>query len=204
MKFFIFFLTIILSNFILNSFEQEGYASWYGPDFHGKKTANGEIFNTHDFTAAHRTLPFNSIVRVISLENNREVIVRINDRGPFVDNRIIDLSMAAAYSLDLIKKGTMKVKIILLEKGDNKYHKYSPTKYTIQIASFSKKELAINFINKLAKENIPAKIKEVIINNVTYFRVVLENLNYSELQLYKIKLHQKEIKNFKVIKTSQY
>ncbi len=189
---------ILFINIFFYGFEEEGYASWYGPDFHGKKTANGEIFNTHDYTAAHKSLPFNSIVKVISLENNKEVIVRINDRGPFVKNRIIDLSMAAAYTLDLIKKGTMKVKIVLLEKGDNKYHKYTNRKYTIQIASFSKEELAINFKEKLKEKSINVTIKKIKINNNDYFRIIMENLNYSELQIYKRKLYENGIKEFKI------
>lgn len=201
MKGILIFVFLFLSVSFFYSFEEEGYASWYGPGFHGKKTANGEIFNTHRFTAAHKFLPFNSIIKVISLENNKEVIVRINDRGPFVNNRIIDLSMAAAYSLDMIKKGTMKVKIILLEKGDNKYHKYNNKKYDIQIASFIRKDFALNMLKKLEDISIPAKIKEFNINQEIYFRIVIENLNYSELQLYKIKLHKKNIKNFKIKKS---
>lgn len=191
-------LIFISINSLFYSFEEEGYASWYGPDFHGKKTANGEIFNTHDFTAAHKTIPFNSIVKVISLENNREVIVRINDRGPFIKNRIIDLSMAAAYSLDLIKHGTMKVKIILLEKGDNKYYKHTDKKWTIQIASFSKEEFAINLLNNLKNISIYATIKKVTIDYKEYFRVVVEDLNYSELQIYKRRLYENGIKEFKI------
>src|SRR5690606_26117103 len=76
-----------------------GVASWYGPGFHGRKTANGEIYDQNEFTAAHRTLPFNTLVRVENLRNGRSVIVRINDRGPFVDDRIIDLSHKAARNL---------------------------------------------------------------------------------------------------------
>ncbi|HPK63160.1 MAG TPA: septal ring lytic transglycosylase RlpA family protein, partial [Spirochaetota bacterium] len=116
-KRFVAIIILCLSNFNAFSFEEVGVASWYGPNFHGKLTANGERFNSNDFTAAHKTLPFNSIVKVVSLENSKEVIVRINDRGPFAKGRIIDLSKCAAESLDLIKKGTAKVKIILLEKG---------------------------------------------------------------------------------------
>jgi len=77
-----------------------GIASWYGRDFHGKKTSNGEYYNMYDFTAAHKTLPMNTMLKVTNLRNNRSVIVRVNDRGPFVNNRIIDLSYAAAKRLD--------------------------------------------------------------------------------------------------------
>lgn len=86
-----------------------GIASWYGPGFHGKKTSNGEIYNMHAMTAAHKTLPMNTMLRVTNLNNSRQVIVRVNDRGPFVDNRIIDLSKAAADKLNIIKVGTSPV-----------------------------------------------------------------------------------------------
>lgn len=93
---------------------QTGYASWYGGKFQGRPTANGEAFDTDKLTAAHRTLPFNTIVRVTNLKNNRSVVVRVNDRGPFVQGRIIDLSRAAAQSLDMIKDGTAPVQIEIL------------------------------------------------------------------------------------------
>jgi len=95
---------------------ETGIASWYGPNFHGKLTANGEVFNQNDLTAAHRTLQIPSIVRVTNLENGRSIIVRINDRGPFKRGRIIDLSKRAAEILDFKNQGTAKVRIQVLEK----------------------------------------------------------------------------------------
>lgn len=86
-----------------------GMASWYGPDFHGKRTASGERFDMNDLTAAHRTLPFGTRVRVRNTRNGREVVVRINDRGPRVSDRIIDLSKAAAAALDLLQAGQAPV-----------------------------------------------------------------------------------------------
>lgn len=88
-----------------------GIASWYGPGFHGKKTSNGEIYNQNAFTAAHKTLPMNTIVSVTNLDNGRKTTVRINDRGPFKDNRIIDVSKAAATRLDMLQSGTVPVKL---------------------------------------------------------------------------------------------
>lgn len=90
-------------------FEEIGIASWYGPGFHGKKTSNGETFNTYSMTAAHKLLPFNSNILITNLENGKTCVVRINDRGPFVDDRIIDLSKAAAEKIGMIKNGTAKV-----------------------------------------------------------------------------------------------
>lgn len=95
----------------------EGIASYYADEFHGKKTANGELFDMNSLTAAHRSFPFGTKVRVTNLENNKSVIVRINDRGPFQLSRIIDLSKAAAMKLDIVQSGTAKVRLEVLEWG---------------------------------------------------------------------------------------
>jgi len=94
--------------------EFKGIASWYGPNFHAKKTSNGEVYNMYGDTAAHKTLPMNTMVKVYNLENGKSVTVRINDRGPFVNGRIIDLSNKAAHTIDMVKKGTARVKIVVL------------------------------------------------------------------------------------------
>ena len=91
------------------SYYEVGIASWYGPGFHGKRTANGEIYDMYALTAAHKTLPFGTIVRVVDLDTGRSVVVRINDRGPFIKGRIIDLSYRAAQELGMVKKGLAKV-----------------------------------------------------------------------------------------------
>ena len=90
---------------------QSGGASWYGPGFHGRKTASGERFNTHALTAAHRSLPFGTRLEVTNLENDRSVVVRVNDRGPFVRGRIVDLSLAAAKALGMAKDGVTRVRL---------------------------------------------------------------------------------------------
>ena len=101
--------------FVANVGDQfDGIASWYGPDFHAKKTSNGEIYNMYAMTAAHKTLPMNTVVRVDNLDNGRSTIVRINDRGPFVAGRIIDLSNKAAHAIDMVRKGTARVKVTVL------------------------------------------------------------------------------------------
>lgn len=91
-----------------------GIASWYGPNFHAKKTSNGETYNMYAMTAAHKTLPMNTMVKVHNLENGRTAIVRVNDRGPFVAGRIIDLSNKAAHKIDMVRNGTAKVKITVI------------------------------------------------------------------------------------------
>ena len=106
-----FILTIIGGPIKLSAWEQTGTASWYGGIFQGRQTANGETYDTYGYTCAHRTLPFNTILEVINLDNNLSVRVRVNDRGPFVDDRIIDLTYAAAKDLDMIRDGTANVRI---------------------------------------------------------------------------------------------
>lgn len=96
-------------------YNQTGIASWYGPNFHGKTTANGEIYNQNDLTAAHKTLPMPSIVRVTNLENGKSLIVRVNDRGPYAHSRIIDMSKKSAELLGFRKQGVAKVRVQVLE-----------------------------------------------------------------------------------------
>jgi rare lipoprotein A len=95
----------------------EGIASYYAQDFHGKQTSNGETFDMNALTAAHRTFPFGTKVRVTNLENNKTVVIRVNDRGPFKEGRIMDLSLGAAKELDLIRTGTARVRLEVLEWG---------------------------------------------------------------------------------------
>ena len=94
-----------------------GESSYYADKFHGRKTANGEIFDMYKKTAAHKTLPFNTMLEVTNLENNQSVIVRVNDRGPFIGNRILDLSYGAAMEIDMISSGVVKVKIKIVKWG---------------------------------------------------------------------------------------
>lgn len=125
----------------------KGIASWYGPNFHAKKTSNGEVYNMYAQTAAHKTLPMNTMVRVDNLENGKSTVVRINDRGPFVAGRIIDLSNKAAHDVNMVQKGTAQVRITVLgfngkiatttaEKNEVK----SVSNYYIQVGLFSKIE----------------------------------------------------------------
>lgn len=101
-----------------SSFVETGEASWYGPGFHGRKTANGERFDTYDFTAAHKTLPFGTLLKVTNLENNRYTVVRINDRGPYIRGRIIDLSKAAKNALGMGGTALVRIEQITEEEAD--------------------------------------------------------------------------------------
>ncbi|MBR9910501.1 MAG: septal ring lytic transglycosylase RlpA family protein [Gammaproteobacteria bacterium] len=100
-------------------FTQEGVASWYGTKFHGRQTSNGELYSMYGMTAAHKTLPIPSYVRVTNLQNGRQVVVRVNDRGPFLHDRIIDLTYAGASKLGFLKHGTAPVRIEVVEPGQN-------------------------------------------------------------------------------------
>ena len=105
----------LLLNFVIALSAQKGKASYYADKFEGRKTASGEIYHHHLKTAAHRTLPFGTMVKVINLNNQKSVLVKINDRGPFVEGRIIDLSKSAAQEIDAIQKGIVDVEIQVME-----------------------------------------------------------------------------------------
>lgn len=100
-----------------SGWDEEGIASWYGKKFHGRQTANGERYDMYDITAAHRTLPFGTVVLVRNMNNGKELKVRINDRGPFIKGRIIDLSYGAARKLDMIRDGIVPVRIRVVQQG---------------------------------------------------------------------------------------
>jgi rare lipoprotein A len=145
---------------------ESGIASWYGPNFNGRQTANGETFNMNEFTAAHRTLPFNSILRVINKSNNKSVIVRINDRGPFAKDRIIDLSKKAAEKINMIGPGSVPVELILLNNSKLPID-LKVAHYTVQVASYKRKSDA----QKLASKTADSRIVEAYVNGENYYRI---------------------------------
>jgi rare lipoprotein A len=100
-----------------------GKASWYGEPFHGRKTANGEVYDMYKSSAAHKDLPTGTWVRVTNLNNNKQIITRINDRGPFIKGRILDLSYGAALAIDMVVDGVVEIKLEVLKYGDGKYYK---------------------------------------------------------------------------------
>ncbi len=146
---------------------ESGIASWYGPKFHGKKTANGERFDQNELTAAHRTLPFNSIIKVVNSDNGSSVIVKINDRGPFAKNRIIDLSKKAAEEIDIIRKGTGHVKLILLSSNSKLPTNIKVAHYTVQIGSFANIQDAVKFSANIND----SRIVEANINRKVFYRI---------------------------------
>jgi rare lipoprotein A len=120
------------ANPAMSAYTEEGNASWYGVPFHGRRASNGEVYDMHKLTAAHRTLPFDTVVRVTNLSNGKSTVVRITDRGPFVDNRIIDLSMAAAREIDSIGPGVVPVRLEILSAGIDPASGF----FTVQVGAF--------------------------------------------------------------------
>lgn len=163
-----------------------GRASWYGPDFHGKSTSNGEIYDMYAMSAAHKTLPMNTVVRVKNEDNGEQTVVRINDRGPFVESRIIDLSYAAAKEINMVAKGSANVTLEVLgfeppeaRSIDMKSLAKGPrqevlTSFAVQIGAFVNIQGAIETQKKYASfMGYSAIIKDSQYNNGRIFRVWL-------------------------------
>ena len=153
---------------------QTGIASWYGPGFHGKPTASGIIYNQHDLTAAHQTLPLGTRVLVSNLDNGRSIEVLINDRGPFAKGRIIDLSYAAAETLGMIGPGTIPVRIEVIDSRANKISLIKDSlDYTLQLGSFSVFENARQLRDRVASKFSEVAIVPLNTNTSTFYRVQL-------------------------------
>lgn len=171
-------------------YKSEAVASYYADKFHGRTTSNGEIFNMYALTAAHKTLPFNTKVVVTNLSNGKNVTVRINDRGPFIQGREIDLSKAAAEKLDMIKSGTAKVKLtIISETIKNSATSSTPVltesknkTWDIQVGAFSKRENAEALVKKLQANGINKYLAYQKVGNVT--RVVIKDIATKDVQGY--------------------
>lgn len=148
---------------------ERGRASWYGPKFHGRLTANGEEFDMNLMTAAHRTLPFNTMVWVKNLDNGKTAMVRINDRGPFAKNRIIDLSKKAAQQLGMVGPGTANVELYVAKNALDPSREQNlaiPT-YTVQLGSFDTEAQAFTHSSKIQGSRVEIVRKE----DRTFYRV---------------------------------
>jgi rare lipoprotein A len=162
-------------------FEEKGIASWYGEEFHGRKTANGEIYNMYGVSAAHKTLPLGTYVRVHNLANGRTVDLRINDRGPFVRGRIIDLSFGAARQLGIVDTGTAPVEISALgaaaaPAAPGQAIEYVPLDYysgnfTFQVGAFAEKANAERLVQRLAPHYPNAHMTTFFDGTRTFYRV---------------------------------
>lgn len=149
---------------------ETGIASWYGHPYHGRRAANGEIYDMDQLTAAHRTLPFGARVRVTNLSNGKDVEVRINDRGPFVGDRVIDLSRAAARQVGMIGPGTAKVRIIVLGYGPA----LGQPSYAVQLGAFRDESRAEALRDEMGRRYSPVRVVKRDGDPVTY-RVLAGN-----------------------------
>ena len=147
-------------------YTEEGNASWYGNPFHGRRASNGEIFDMYKLTAAHRTLPFDTLVRVTNLSNGKSTTVRITDRGPFVDNRIIDLSLAAAREIESIGPGVVPVRIEVLGNVD-----VTAGFFTVQVGAFRERANAERLRDRLSPSYTPIFIQQYDSPDGTFYRV---------------------------------
>ncbi len=159
------------------NFTEEGVASWYGPGFNGKKTANGEIYDQTAMTAAHRTLPIPTLLKVENLENGRQIVVRVNDRGPFSKGRVIDLSEAGAARIGMLKKGTAKVRLTVLSEDPNCYAikgeeiDLDKGDFAVQIGAFIDINNKNRFVEKVTEDNYTVETTIGDVDNVTFNRV---------------------------------
>ena len=144
---------------------ETGTAAWYGKEYQGKKTASGEVFDMNGLTAAHRTLPLGTVIRVTNIENIKNVIVTINDRGPFTRNRILDLTYAAAKELGFAAQGTARVQIEILEAGRE------PAQYTVYAATYTEEENARLLKYRLSKKFEVVAIVPFETNVAKFYRV---------------------------------
>ena len=175
----------------ISRYLKQGIASWYGPGFHGKKTATGEIFDMYAMTAAHKTLPIPSYAQVTNLINHRSIIVRINDRGPFVGNKEVDLSYAAAKNLDLGEgnSSTIEIKAISPKQALPKIQQLAATQAKqvfLQVGSFGTAKKALELKNKIAASNLPsADIRSSTYKKSTLYKVqigpIKSTVNANEL-----------------------
>lgn len=131
-------------------YRETGVASWYGKEYHGRKTSNGEVYDMFALTAAHPTLPFHTLARVTNLENGKKVDLRINDRGPFVEGRVIDLSYTGAQALDMVSKGTARVALEATLFADGRDSPFEGV-FSVQAGAFAQKENAERFQKDLER-----------------------------------------------------
>jgi rare lipoprotein A len=151
----------------MSAHAEEGNASWYGVPFHGRRASNGEVYDMHKLTAAHRTLPFDTVVRVTNLSNSKSTVVRITDRGPFVDNRIIDLSMAAAQEIDSIGPGVVPVRLEILSAGIDPSSGF----FTVQVGAFRERDNAERLRQRLNVSYSPIFIQRYDSPDGLFYRV---------------------------------
>ena len=169
-------------------YSEEGNASWYGLPFNGRRASNGEIYDMNKLTAAHRTLPFETVVRVTNLNNGKTTTVRITDRGPFVDNRIIDLSQAAAREIESISPGVVPVRLEVLGNIDVR-----TGFFTVQVGAFRERANAERLRQRLSASYSPIFIQQIEAAQNSFYRVRVGKISGEEAaQQYADQLRSKE------------
>lgn len=162
-----------------DGFVEYGLASWYGSDFHGRYTSNGERYDMYALTAAHKTLPLGVFVRVTNKRNDRQIVVRVNDRGPFVRDRVIDLSYTAAKELDIVGPGTAPVRVEALGYGEysngsvtyRRPASFDAGRYAVQVAAFIEKDNASRLAARMKERYGFSLVQEATVKGEKYFRV---------------------------------
>lgn len=140
-----------------SGYRETGVASWYGKDFHGRLTANGERYNMHANTAAHKLLPFGTQVKVTNLDNGKSIVTRINDRGPFIGNRIIDMSYAGARALGMVNKGTANVRVETVGAVKGLSTDNLAGNFFVQVGAFAQENNAKNLVNSIKRRGLNAR-----------------------------------------------
>ncbi|CBE67553.1 MAG: septal ring lytic transglycosylase RlpA family protein [Candidatus Methylomirabilis oxygeniifera] len=152
---------------------EKGLASWYGHPYHGRRTSNGEVYDMYQLTAAHREIPLGSWVEVINLTNGRSLTVRVNDRGPFVDGRIIDLSYASAQLLGVVGPGVAPVRVRLIQAPPQAP---GPARYSVQVASFVTESNALALKAELEQKVSDVRMVKALIGGEVYYRIQVGQL----------------------------
>jgi rare lipoprotein A len=158
-----------------SGYTEEGNASWYGEPFHGRRASNGEIYDMYKLTAAHRTLPFETMVRVTNLNNGKYTVVRVTDRGPFVENRIIDLSLAAAREIELVGPGVAPVRLEVLGNVDS-----TVGFFTVQVGAFRDRGNAERLRDRLTAAYSPIFIQQYDSPDGMFYRVRVGKISGEE------------------------
>ncbi|MFC1523701.1 septal ring lytic transglycosylase RlpA family protein [Thermodesulfobacteriota bacterium] len=166
-----------------DGYEEKGIASWYGKKFHGRKTSNGETYDMYGMTAAHKTLPMNTMILVKNTINNKEIVVRVNDRGPFVRGRIVDLTHTGAKEIGMVEDGTAPVKLTALgeartfKQGNREVERFLPHQdfesgeFFVQIGSFKNKDNAENLKSRMLAWGRKAVIQTYDRGDTVFYRV---------------------------------
>jgi rare lipoprotein A len=157
------------------SYTEEGNASWYGKPFNGRRASNGETYDMYKLTAAHRTLPFDTMVRVTNLNNGKSTTVRIIDRGPFVDNRVIDLSLAAAREIDSVGPGVVPVRLEVIGDVD-----VTGGFFTVQVGAFHERSNAERLRDRLSLTYTPIFIQQYSSSEGTFYRLRVGKISGEE------------------------